>query len=118
MSDPVWRPQPDTKVEWLSEDLPPPKPRQTKWADVAEQLRARPGKWALVQKYAASTGTAAMIRGGKYSGTAPAGSFDARAVRDPETNTYNIIACFVGDTEAPEQQEIRADEQPGLDASG
>lgn len=63
---------------------PPPGPRRRgaskhPWYDIAEQLKARPGEWALCLRDMHDS-AASAIRLGKL-GAFPLGQFDARAVR-------------------------------------
>lgn len=72
------RVEPTAQLEWVDE--PPPRKRSTsgKWAPVAEQLKANPGKWAKVQTGSTSGGSfASMVRHAKTAAFAPAGAFEA-----------------------------------------
>lgn len=104
MSTPPRR-EPVSEVKWLDAE-PPSVKRQSSWEKISAQLKTRPGQWALVQTGAGSTGTASMVRSGKYSGTAPAGSFNALAKWNEETKSYDIYACYLGD---PNEIEVPRD---------
>lgn len=62
---------------------PSPKPYGTPashpWAEIAEQLRARPGEWALCLRDVAVS--PANIKRGKIAAFRPAGTFDVRTVQ-------------------------------------
>lgn len=67
---------------------PPRRKRgRTDWVSVAEQLRQRPGEWALVARM--SPATVVRIKRGGYKAF-PAGEFEAtsRNVRDKKADIY------------------------------
>lgn len=73
------------------------------WQNVADELRARPGQWAVVAEgVSASTGT--HIRHGRLTAFAPAGSFEARVsgARSDEGKASKVYARYIGaSTPAP-----------------
>ena len=73
-------------------------PRTTKHAEFAAAMRANPGRWALVGGPAKSGGSATLIRAGKLSAYAPAGSFEAK-VRSRPDGKFDIYARFGGEPE-------------------
>lgn len=82
-------------VEWG--DPPPGDRRRTAWDEVADELRTRPGVWALVARDR-SPATARSITMAMLSSFQPAGTFEARtANRNKEKNRCDIYARFVGD---------------------
>jgi hypothetical protein len=75
--------------------------RRGKHKEAAEELRSRPGEWAIVGVYGTGASSAAMARhigDGFVTAYRPAGSFEglARTV-DGEARVY---ARYVGETEA------------------
>lgn len=53
--------------------------RNPRWQAVADQLRANPGRWAVVAE-GENAGISGHIRRGKYAAMQPAGSFEAQCV--------------------------------------
>ena len=65
------------------------------WEQLAEILRARPGRWALVATGSQHTGTAGQIVSARIRCFEPAGSFEARRrLVDGEVRVY---ARYVGE---------------------
>ncbi len=82
------------------EPLPALRKTKTPWHDVAEQLKERPGEWAVVKVYTsrsqAST-DAKRLRDGAFKPFRPAGTFDAWArVVDGE---FRVYARFIAETD-------------------
>lgn len=67
---------PQIKFGPLPERAPKGARRSRKWEKVAEDLRARPGEWALVDPSSRRSVTT-QIKQGLLKSFAPAGSFDA-----------------------------------------
>lgn len=68
--------------------------------EAAEELRSRPGEWAIVSAYATGTSAAAMARhimSGAVSAYKPAGSFQATA--RTVGGEARVYARFVGESE-------------------
>lgn len=79
------------------EDPPAPKERRRDWRQIADELRARPLAWAVVDEY--STAPAAyraveLIRRGKRAGMAR-GEFEAKHVRTTD-HRWRMYARYVG----------------------
>lgn len=53
--------------------------RNPRWQAVADELRAHPGRWAVVAE-GENAGISGHIRRGKYAAMQPAGSFEAQCV--------------------------------------
>jgi hypothetical protein len=71
----------------------------SKYAALAEELRANPGRWALVAERAGTDGALAThIRSGQMQCFTPTGDFDAAARRVGRIT--RIYARYVGDQEA------------------
>jgi len=87
-------------IRW--EDPPPARSRRSagvghsRYSALADQLRARPGQWAMVgEKPGADGGLATHIRMGQMLCFSPAGDFDATSRRvDGVTRVY---ARYLGD---------------------
>lgn len=69
------------------QDPPALKRRRTDWDSVADQLKQRPGEWALIGNRHSSV--ASQIKKGQYRAF-PAGEFEAicRNVRDHKADIY------------------------------
>lgn len=63
---------------------------------IAEALRGRPGRWALVMEGVASS-NATNIKQGTNAAYAPAGDFEATVHKRPD-GKYDIYARFVGES--------------------
>lgn len=74
------------------QELPPNGRTSADWADIAEQLRQRPGEWALIGRR--NTTTAFNIRAGKYRAM-PSGEFDA-VCRNSRGGEADIYVRYVG----------------------
>lgn len=82
---------------------PPPAPSGRvsihPWDEIARQLKARPGEWALC--LAAQPGPiTSQINTGKYAALRPAGSFEGRSVTKPQSDgskKYDIYIRYVGE---------------------
>lgn len=73
--------------------------RQSQYTGVADQLRAHPGRWALVcEKQGRGGGLASHIRMGQMQCFAPGGDFDA--VQRTVDGVTRVYARYVGDLEA------------------
>ena len=66
-----------------------------KHAALAAEMRANPGRWALIGQYGTS-GLAGVVRNGKIACYAPAGSFET-ATRKRTDGRWDIYARFVGE---------------------
>ena len=82
------------EIKWQE---PPPGWGARGWKSIFDQLRKRPGEWALVAVADHPT-TASNIKRGRYAGTKP-GEFEA-ASRKNAAGKYDIYARYVGDPEA------------------
>lgn len=71
----------------------PPADGRSRWAEVANALRARPGQWALVAS-GASSSLATQIRSGRRVAFRPARSFEATSRKRPD-GKYDIYARAV-----------------------
>ncbi len=73
------------------------RPRDHTWNQVAEQLRARPGQWAVVEDDmpANRTAIANHIRQGAILAFAPSGTYDATS--RSKQGRVTIYARYVGD---------------------
>lgn len=92
-------------IRW--EDLPPiRRPASSRgwvpsdaWEYVADELRERPGDWAVVlevpRSSAAMLGYITMIRKGRLVAFRPAGEFDC-SVRTAEDGTSRLYVRYVG----------------------
>jgi hypothetical protein len=83
------------EIKW--ED-PPPDGRSTQWSEVTDQLRARPGSWAIVA-VRRSIGSASDIcekfkTARQSPAFAPAGSFEA--VTRKVDGEYRVYARYLG----------------------
>lgn len=92
-------------IRW---EKPPPSRRlggypvgqgKSRWAAVAEELRAHPGEWALIAEspLGVNGGLATQIRMGHMVCWSPAGDFDAETRR--ADGVRKVWACYVGDAE-------------------
>lgn len=104
-------------------DPPPPARRhgasKHPWADIAEQLRARPGEWALCLRDMHDS-SASAIRLGKLTAF-PRGEFEARAVRP--TDRHQDVPLTKGRKQAifdlyvryiPESERADANDEKGV----
>lgn len=62
---------------------------------VARDLRANPGRWAVVAENNGNVGLAAGIKGGRYPALRPAGAFDA--VSRSRGGIFTTYARYLGD---------------------
>lgn len=71
--------------------------RSDRFSDVAAELRAHPGRWAVIEEAAErkQSALANHIRQGAILAFAPAGDFDAVSRRVGGSN--RVYACFLGD---------------------
>lgn len=95
-------------IRW---EEPPPKIRasggfplgqgKSRWAGVADELRSKPGEWALIAEtpLAENSGLATQIRMGQMVCFSPAGDFDAETRR--ENGVRKVWAVYLGDDEGP-----------------
>lgn len=84
------------EIKWQE----PPKPARggaRDWKSIFDQLRKRPGEWALVA-VADHSPTASWIKHGRYAGTKP-GEFDATS-RKNAAGKFDIYARYVGGDDA------------------
>ncbi|RLP68389.1 hypothetical protein D9V30_10390 [Mycetocola reblochoni] len=65
------------------------------WKDTADQLRNRPGEWALVATDA-SPSMVRHIKAGTYIGMRPAGHFDAVSRGNRGSRADEIYARYIG----------------------
>lgn len=74
-------------TETKFQDPPMRKRGEVDWASVAEQLRQRPGEWALVTR--ANPSVVPQVKRGRYQAL-PRGEFEAtsRNVRDGKAEIY------------------------------
>ncbi len=99
----------DSTVKW--EDPPAVtgrgRPGNEQWNKIAEELKQRPGKWALIRmNVPRDTHTVGRIRTGKIKAFSPKGSFEAssRRIEDPalgDDKVFNIYAKYVGENQEP-----------------
>lgn len=88
-------------IRW--EDRPPvsrERPRRMDWRLVAEQLRARPGEWAVVQEGLVDTSAISRIQRALSPVFAPAGSFEASQRVSPQTRVPALYVRYVGEPSA------------------
>lgn len=93
--DIVWRTPPE-----LNRKSPKKRPGpKTKYLDIADLLRANPGRWALFTE-TMTTGLAHRIKFGVLRDFQPAGAFEAvtRDV-DPDTQQAAIYVRYIGNEE-------------------
>ena len=84
-------PPPDAKGAW--------KGRKSKWAGIAEELRSRPGEWALVGEQV-SASVVTMIKSGRAAGMA-AGEFAAIGRNtNNATHRCDVYARYIGGADA------------------
>lgn len=87
-------------------ETPPPSRRRggypqgqgkSRWQDVADELRAHPGDWALIAEspVTSNSGLATQIRMGQAVCFSPAGDFDAETRR--MDGVRKVWAVYVGD---------------------
>lgn len=67
----------------------------TRYVEIANQLKTRPGEWALILEKGHQT-TAARIRSGRISAFRPTGTFEATARNTDEQGRCQVYARFVG----------------------
>ncbi len=73
--------------------------RKSKWAGIAEELRSRPGEWALVGEQV-SASMVTMIKSGRMAGMA-AGEFAAIGRNSNNaTRRCDVYARYIGGAEA------------------
>ena len=70
--------------------------RTSKYAAMAERLRANPGKWALINPSTNATGLASMIRRGKHAQFRPAGAFEVVTDRNDD-GTTRVFCRYIGE---------------------
>lgn len=77
--------------------------RHSEYDEIAAQLKARPGQWALCLKNK-NAATAHHIKRGTFTAFRPAGSFDAaaRGTNKKERNSHDIYIRYVGPIERVE----------------
>lgn len=84
-----------TRLYWT--DPPKRKLRKHQWAEIAAELRARPGRWAIVRTGPATqlSTNATAIKQGAHSAFRPGGTFDACT----RWNGYqtDLYARYIGD---------------------
>ncbi|MEU3710516.1 hypothetical protein [Streptomyces catenulae] len=88
------------EVEFIG---PPPKQRNTKHSRIAEQLKAHPRQWGVVQRPATikrAAAAAQAIKTGRLPAYGPAGTFEAvaRTITDGGRVEHRVYARYVGDT--------------------
>jgi hypothetical protein len=95
--------EPAAVIRW--EEPPPGRPagRETgngnsRWNAVAAELRAHPGRWALIREGESGSGLATHIRQGHIACFTPAGDFDA--VSRQARGVNRVYARYVGDPES------------------
>lgn len=84
---------------------PPPSPRRLggvhPWNEIADALKANPGKWALCLRGIHSS-YSSQINHGKLAAFTPAGAFEARSVAQPQTTdgkkTHDLYIRYLGET--------------------
>lgn len=77
---------------------PPPRNRpgrKSQWAPVLDQLRARPGEYAIIDDDATRPALVTQINKGKIAGIVE-GEFEATS-HSNEDGTFTVYARFVGD---------------------
>jgi hypothetical protein len=80
------------------QDPPPAKtgPHAGGWFQIAAELKARPGEWAIVRENVTSNISTYIRRGGSAA-FVPAGSFEATARRNGTPGRVDIYARYVGE---------------------
>jgi hypothetical protein len=73
---------------------PPPQMGEPVWSELADKLRAEPGRWALLGAQLARS-TAHHIQTGRYAAFRPAGSFQTM-VRNTQGNRADVYVRFRG----------------------
>ena len=71
----------------------------SEWSPIADELRSRPGEWALIADVLTpgrATGLATHIRLGQLRAFTPTGDFDALSERQPDGHWW-VFARYVGD---------------------
>lgn len=66
-----------------------------KYLQIAQQLKERPGQWALIIEQGHQT-TAARIRSGRISAFRPKGMFEATARNTDDQGRCQVYARFIG----------------------
>lgn len=84
-----------TKLKW-EEPSPSRTTNRSKWREIADQLRERPGEWALVAEGFKYSVYATYINKGRLAPFEPSGSFEGTS-RKREDGKFDIYARFVGD---------------------
>jgi hypothetical protein len=80
-------------------DPPPPKKARRNWQAIADQLKARPGRWAVVASGSRSTvaNIVSRINRNDYKVFAPVGAFKAECRESEKTpGQFEAFAKFVG----------------------
>jgi hypothetical protein len=88
--------KPDTTVTWTEPPGPNRRGRRP-WEEIAAELRAHPGEWALVAENVSSVTTHAITRG-TFRAFEPAGAFESvsRRGENCEHGRTNAYARYVG----------------------
>lgn len=94
-------------VEWKDPPERWTRERYTPWKAIADELRQRPGQWAIVMHDVASSNGYVVVRRlrvGDYSPFRPAGTFEARFGRTtprdhPGKPRGDVYARYVGNVE-------------------
>lgn len=81
-------------------DPPPPKKVRRNWSDIAEQLKANPGRWALITSAPKRTSIAMIttrIQRNTYGPFSPVGAFEAVSRESlDEPGRFEVFARYVG----------------------
>lgn len=73
--------------------------RKSKWREISDELRSRPGDWALVAEHVAMS-MVTMIKNGRIAGM-PAGEFEAVGRNsDTPARRCDVYARYVGGADA------------------
>ena len=85
------------KIKW--EEPPESKTggnTNSKWRVVADQLKERPGKWALIAESKPYAVYATYVNKGRLAAFTPAGAFEGTSRKKPDGN-FDIYARYVGE---------------------
>lgn len=86
-----------TKIKWEEPPLANnTNKKRTRWSDVAEQLRAKPGSWALVSEAVKYSVTTTYINKGRITAFEPAGAYEATSRKRPD-GSFDVYARYVGE---------------------
>lgn len=91
-------------LKWESPPSPQANRRgQSKWKDIVDQLKQRPGEWAIVAEPATperARWTASNLNNGRYPPMPKDAGFEIR-ISAPSGGPYRVYARYVGNGGAP-----------------